>query len=411
MKSPSPSLNEVWITGWGAVSALGSGVAAHAGAMAESRSGLASHRFFDGRVPDPVVCGRVSGEALAAGPENGHANRADRILETAFDQAFSSAGLEPGCAGEILIGSTLGTLYGGETYSHGIPVGVSGNIRLMDGFLAGSPAKRVAAKHRLPGRCFTVCSACASGTTAVGRGYRLVRSGEHDRVFAGGVDALSPFIIAGFHSLRLLSAEPCRPFDRSRSGLNPGEGSAVLVLESKDAARARGARPLARVTGFGEALEAYHATRAHPEGCGISRAVEKALRTAAPRDLPFDHAHLHGTATAWNDLSEYRGLERVLGDKLSRVPVFSTKSMTGHTFGGAGAIASVFAILSLREGRIPPTLFHRIKDPLFSKLDVSESPVEAPNLERVLVTTLGFGGESAAVLFERAPDEPGECPS
>jgi 3-oxoacyl-(acyl-carrier-protein) synthase len=219
-------------------------------------------------------------------------------------------------------------------------------------------------------------------------------------VCAGGVEALCPFIVAGFNSLRLLSKKPCMPFDRDRNGFNPGEGAAVLVLESAKSALARSAQPIAVVAGFGEALEAFHHTRSNPDGSGVARAMTTAFAKASWDARSVDHVHLHGTATVFNDLSEYNAMKTVFGHCLHTVPVCSTKSMTGHTLGAAGAVASVLTVLSLRSELVPATLFHQTIDPKFVDLLLSKMSLRIP-LSRAATTSLGFGGEAACLLFEK----------
>ena len=220
-------------------------------------------------------------------------------------------------------------------------------------------------------------------------------------VCAGGAEALCPFLVAGFNSLRLVSKKPCRPFDAGRDGLNPGEGAAALILETEAGARARNARPLAYVKGFGEALEAYHHTRSNPDGSGVASALGKAMAGASWAPETVGHVHCHGTATVFNDLSEYNALAAVFGGRLASVPVCSTKSMTGHTLGAAGGLSTVLAVLSLQNGLVPATLFHETLDPLFSGLSVSAT-VRRMEFRRSAVTSLGFGGEVACVLLEKA---------
>jgi len=392
---------EVWITGAGVISALGAGMDTHLQAVQDGRSGLKSVDFFDGQSPDPVICGMIPYDTLPLSLGESAANRADHILDIAFTEAKTSAGLSGPIENDIIIGTTLGNMYGATAYYQQLKRGVRGNVTLVQGFLSSSPGDYVSLNHQVTGKSFTVCSACASGATAIGQAYRRIRTGICDRVFAGGVDALSPFIVAGFHSLRLLSSGPCRPFDAERNGLNPGEGAAVLVLERAETAIERGAVPLARIAGFGEALEAYHQTRADPEGKGVSRAIEKGIQGVADTEPPFDHVHLHGTATEFNDVSEYQGLKRVLGDRLSEIPVCSTKSMTGHTFGGAGSIASVFGLLSLLHDTVPPTLHHEKRDARFELLSIRNTAIKKHPMRRMLVSTLGFGGEVAVLLYEK----------
>jgi len=206
-------------------------------------------------------------------------------------------------------------------------------------------------------------------------------------------------VVAGFNSLRLVSKQPCCPFDKARAGLSPGEGAAALVLESRASAQQRGVRPLARVVGFGAALDAYHYTRAHPEGRGLAQAMLKALASACLTPEQVHHLELHGTATEANDPSEYCALRSVFADALAGIPATSTKSMTGHTFGASAALGAVFSVIALQERTAPATLNCHERDPAFVDLRVSSRPVEIPHLPTVMSTSLGFGGEAFALVF------------
>jgi 3-oxoacyl-[acyl-carrier-protein] synthase II len=221
------------------------------------------------------------------------------------------------------------------------------------------------------------------------------------RVITGGFEALSPFVIAGFNSLQLIAKNECRPFSATRQGLNPGEGAAMLVLESKESALARNAQPLARITGFGSALDAYHHTAAHPEGQGLAAAITGALQSAGLTHHTIDHVHLHGTGTQVNDSAEYHAMKKVFAERLPRIPVCSTKSMTGHTFGASGAINAVFACISLRENCVPGTLFCDDRDPAFADLNIAPLPVTTGPLSNIVSTSLGFGGEAFALIISK----------
>lgn len=385
----------------GIVSALGAGVPVHRDALVNGRSGLAAHPFFEGTYRTEVVCGMVPHEAFPHSIEETAADRASLLFDMACREALAGAGVQGPCEADIIVGTTASNFHGGTLYYGQKKRGLSPDIRLVSGFLPSAVADVAAKKNRITGRRYTLSSACASAATAVGHAFRLIQSGRASMVCAGGAEALSPFIVAGFNSLRLVSKKECKPFDAGRDGLNPGEGAAALVMESVAAAQARGARPLAYVKGFGEALEAFHHTRSNPDGSGVAAALNAAKARASWAADTLDHVHLHGTATVINDLSEYNALTTVFGDRLRDVAVCSTKSMTGHTLGAAGGVSAVLAVLSLEAGLVPATLFHETIDPQFKGLSVSANPRRMP-LSRAAVTSLGFGGEAACLLLERA---------
>jgi 3-oxoacyl-[acyl-carrier-protein] synthase II len=396
--------NEVWITGMGIVSALGAGVEAHREAITAARTGLAGHRFFEGKYAADFICGMVPQNAFPHSIEQSAGDRANRLCEMACREALRQAALDTNSedtkAG-LIVGTTSSNFHGGTLYYSQKRAGQLPDVKLVSGFIPAAVADHVARQCNLAGHRRTVSSACASGTTAIGHAFRLVSSGRSGCVVAGGVDALCPFIVAGFNSLRLLSKKHCSPFDANRDGFNPGEAAAMVVVESSDSAKKRGAKPCARISGFGEILEAFHHTRSNPDGSGIVTVISKAMAQAGCGPESIDHVHCHGTATVFNDLSEYNGLKNIFNERLGRMPVCSTKSMTGHTLGAAGAISAVLAVLSLSDGIVPATLFHETLDPQFPDLNVLKRP-ERHELRRVLTTSLGFGGETASLLIEKA---------
>ncbi|MBD3242788.1 MAG: hypothetical protein GF331_19505 [Chitinivibrionales bacterium] len=393
-------MHDVWITAAGAVSALGAGMGSHLEAVRSARSGLARHELFGGKAPDPCMCGLLPAAVIEPDLDATAANRASRVLETAVAEALGTdSALASTC--DFVVGTTLGNLHGGTCYYRGLRQDEQPDLSLVRHFLPCAPASAVCNALEIGGRRWTISSACGSGTAALGLAYNRVRQGLSTRMIAAGVDVLSPYVVAGFNSLRLVSANECRPFDGARDGLNPGEGGAAFVVESAESARARNAVPLAIVEGFGEALDAYHHTRAHPEGAGLVAAIRKAFACVDATPESIDHVHLHGTATRANDTSEYHACRTVFGPRLASVPACSTKSMTGHTYGGAGALSAAFCVLSIEHGIIPPTLFHRERDPEFADLAVSAKPVDGVHVGRALSLALGFGGEAFALLLRK----------
>jgi len=391
--------NDVYITGAGIVSALGSGCKIHLDALKSGRSGIEQHNFFSGELPDPCVCGKVPHTVIAETIDETAPDRAAILAENAFCQAIKSAGHENLSDTDLITGTTLGNMHGGTLYFNALKKGSRADTDLVKNVMPDSIGNTLAKKYHIKGKHISVSSACASGSTAIGTAYNRIMRGQNSIAVAGGVDALSPFIIAGFNCLRLLSKNVCRPFSLVRDGLNPGEGAAFVVLESYEKMARRKAEPIAKIKGFGTALEAFHYTRSHPDGIGIASAIRKALDNAGVTPEQIDHIHAHGTATVQNDLSEYNGYYAVFGDRLSEIPVCSTKSMTGHTYGAAGAISVVLSILTINNSIIPATLFCNDPDPLFTKINVSIHP-RNHDVKLVLIVAVGFGGEVAALVLE-----------
>jgi 3-oxoacyl-[acyl-carrier-protein] synthase II len=206
--------------------------------------------------------------------------------------------------------------------------------------------------------------------------------------------------VGGFNSLRLVGPEPPRPFDRSRAGMAVGEGAAFLVLESPGRARARGARPLATLDGWGLSADAHHATAPHPEGTGALEAMRAALRGAGATAAEVDAVNAHGTGTRANDAAEAAALVRLLGDRAAAVPVSSVKGAVGHCLGAAGALESVVSVLTLARQTVPPTA--GLREPEFKALLLPREPLSRP-IGSVLSVNLAFGGHNAALFFRRAP--------
>jgi 3-oxoacyl-(acyl-carrier-protein) synthase len=392
-------LRDVWITGIGVISSLGSGLREHADAMLAARSGLRPHNLFGGQEPDPCICGMIPETILNVNIEDSAADRGDLLLGRAVGQALDSAGLGRGVRADIITGTTLGNMHGATRYYRDVKSGREPDPRLVRHFLPAMPAECAARENSIDGNHLTVSSACASASAAIGLAFRRVAAGECECAIAGGFDALSPFVVAGFNSLQLISRSLCTPFGAGRTGLNPGEAAAVMVLESKEAAVDRGARLMARIAGFGEALEAYHYTRSDPQGAGTEAALRRALDNAGMTPRNIGLLHLHGTGTEANDRSEYFACLKVFGDRLPSVPACSTKSMTGHTFGAAGALNAVFSVIALRHRVVPPTLNTVNIDPEFTGLNISTELRDAHGLSVVASGALGFGGESSALIL------------
>src|SRR5262249_37452459 len=217
-------------------------------------------------------------------------------------------------------------------------------------------------------------------------------------VLAGGTDALSRLTYSGFNLLRLMDPVPCRPFDRSRAGMNIGEGAGILLLEGMERARKRGARIYAELAGHSLACEAYHPTPPEPEGKPVAAVVSLALCDAGVNPDEVRHINAHGTATPQNDAAESRGLRRVFGDRVLDVPVTSIKSMVGHCLGAAGAVEPAVAALTVARGAIPPTINHAETDGDCA-VDVVANEAREVRVTCAVSTSLGFGGNDSAIVL------------
>lgn len=250
-----------------------------------------------------------------------------------------------------------------------------------------------------------VSTACATGTHAIGDAYQLIRRGDADSMIAGGAEAgITPLGLAGFCAARALSTrndapqEASRPFDKDRDGFVMGEGAGVVVLEELEQAQARGARIYAEVVGYGLSGDAYHITMPAPGGVGAARAIEMALTNAGLKPTDIDYINAHGTSTEANDRLETTAIKRVFGDAAYSVAISSTKSMTGHLLGAAGAVEAVVSALTIRDQVIPPTINYTTPDPECD-LDYTPNTARKMQVRTVLSNSFGFGGHNATIII------------
>ncbi|MFJ2738164.1 beta-ketoacyl-ACP synthase II [Streptomyces sp. NPDC087440] len=403
----------VVVTGYGAVTPLGHSVDETWKAMLAGRSGIAAVEGIDTTGLDVRIGGQVRGfdPGLSMPPQV--SRRADPYAQYALAAALEAcehAGLvvdeqlAPRVA--VIIGSgygPVGSIYrAANTLRDKGPRAISPFAQVttaMDS-AAGEISMRLGAQG--PSRAQS--TACASGTDAVGAGMRMISHGEADIVVVGGADACVTAVdLAGSGNARALSrrnddpAAACRPFDARRDGFVMSEGAAVVVLEAAEVAEGRGAPALAELAGYGASSDAHHWTAPHPEGRGACLAVEAALRDAGITGADVDYVNAHGTGTQLNDATETAVLRKVLGDRVTRIPVSSTKSMTGHMIGAAGAVELVASIQALRTGDVPPTI--NCDEPLAP--DINFVPHHAQHHERLRVAlsnSFGFGGHNAALV-------------
>jgi len=255
---------------------------------------------------------------------------------------------------------------------------------------------------------FCAVSSCSSGADAIGNALKLIRAGEADIVLAGGSEApICPIAVAGFGAMKALSRrnddpqKASRPFDATRDGFVMGEGSAILVLESHESVIRRGIQPLAELAGYGSTSDAFHVTEPAPEGESAAKAVKRTLKNAGLEPADIDYINAHGTSTPLNDKLETKALKLALGEIAYKIPVSSTKSMTGHLLGAGGAVEAAMCVLALREGVVPPTINHENPDPECD-LDIVPNAARKKDLQAVLSTSFGFGGHNSVLAFTRA---------
>lgn len=244
----------------------------------------------------------------------------------------------------------------------------------------------------------TVSTACASGTDAIGIAARKISAGKEDVMIAGGTDILSDFAVTGFHVLQAITEEKVRPFDKGRTGLALGEGAAFMVLESERHAVKRGAKIYGRIMGYASRADANHLTGPHREGRGLVSAMEQAISEAAIKCGEIDYINAHGTGTIYNDRMETVAIKKVFGETAYHIPVNSTKSILGHSFGAAGAIEAICCLLSIKDKKIHPTINYREKDPECD-LDYVPNTARTHDVNITMSLSAGFGGQNSALVI------------
>ncbi|MBX3026735.1 beta-ketoacyl-ACP synthase II [bacterium] len=406
----------VVVTGLGAVSPLGIGVAPNWEAVTAGRSGIGPIELFDASALPVRIAGEVRGFDPAAYLEKKDIKKVDRFAQFAIaaaQMAVDDAGLriasdEAGRVG-VVIGVGMGGLATLEEYHKAFLEG--GHKRLspfvIPRVIANMAPGLIAIRFGCTGVNYTPTSACASGGQGVGEAFRLIRDGEQDVVISGGAEAaITPLAVGGFAVMRAMSTrneEPTRasrPFDRDRDGFVIGEGAGVLVLESLARAHARGARIYAEVVGYGANCDAYHITSPAPEGRGAAECMRLALASGGLVPTDVDYINAHGTATPYNDANETQAIKRLFGEHAARLAVSSTKSMTGHLFGGAGGLEAVYTVLTLQHAVIPPTINYEHPDDECDLDYVPNTARHAP-VRVALSNSFGFGGANACVAFRR----------
>jgi 3-oxoacyl-[acyl-carrier-protein] synthase II len=396
----------VVVTGIGLVTALGSSREETWSRMIAGECGIRPVTVFDttgyrSRVAAEVDIRTVDGQL---GPLRlRRHSRSDRIGLAAAAEAVADSGVMDGAIDPrrvgIFFGAGTGDLLRNEDfYRTWLASGIhrSRPSDVWNHFLS-TPVDVVATRFGFEGPRGCIVAACSSSTIAIGRGEQAIRSGRADVVLAGGTDALARLTFTGFNLLRLMDPEPCRPFDHSRAGMNIGEGAGVLVLEALDHARRRGARVHAELAGHAAACEAYHPTAPDPEGRAIARVISAALEAAGINAAEVDHVNAHGTGTQQNDTAEARGLKRAFGDRLTRLPVTSVKSMVGHCLGASGAVEAAVLALTVARGVIPPTIHHDRTD-AECPINIVSKEARETRVRCGVSTSLGFGGNDSAIV-------------
>ncbi|MEZ3518577.1 MAG: beta-ketoacyl-ACP synthase II [Muribaculaceae bacterium] len=419
-------LKRVVITGLGALSPLGNNVADTWKAAVEGKSGAGPITHFDATLfKTQFAC-----EVKDFKPEEHFDRKKLRQLDLyaqyalvaakeAIDDAKldSEEGVDKNRVG-VVFAAGIGGLHTFEEeagyYAINADKGPKYNPFFIPKMIADIAAGHISIDHGFHGPNFGTVSACASSNNALVDAFNLIRLGHADAIVAGGAEAaIFPAGVGGFNSMKALStrnddpAGASRPFSGSRDGFVIGEGAAALVLEELEHAKARGAKIYAEVAGGGLSADAYHITATHPEGLGARLVMENALRDAGMKPEDIDYINLHGTSTPVGDISEAKAIKQVFGDHAYKMNLSSTKSMTGHLLGAAGAIEALFSVKAIEDGIIPPTINHvdGDNDPEVDyDLNFTFNKAVKRDINAVLSNTFGFGGHNACIIIKKYKD-------
>jgi len=411
-------MRRVVVTGLGALTPLGNTVQEYWQGLISGRSGAAPITKFDAS----RFRTRFAAEVKGFDPENHMDRKEARKMDpythyamVTAEEAYQDAGLEgypiDGERAGVIWGSGIGGMY--TVYhefkaffeSDGTP---KFNPFFVPKMISDIAAGYLSIRYGFHGPNYTTVSACASSNNAIIDAFNYIRWGVADLFITGGSEAaINEPGVAGFNAMKALSERnddpttASRPFDLDRDGFVLGEGGAALVLESLDHALARGAKIYAEIGGAGLSADAHHITAPHPEGLGATLVMKNALRDSGLSPADLDYINVHGTSTPLGDLSEIKAIQNVFGDDAYRLNVSSTKSMTGHLLGAAGAVEAIASIKAICEGIIPPTINHFTDDPAFDAgINLTFNKAQTRQVRAALSNTFGFGGHNTSVVFK-----------
>ncbi|HUS89700.1 MAG TPA: beta-ketoacyl-ACP synthase II [Desulfosporosinus sp.] len=404
------------ITGMGVVSPVGNHLDEFWNNLIEGKSGIGLLTRFDTADLPTKVAGEVKNfepTEWINKKESRHMDRFAQFAIAAAKMALQDSGLDLEKVDKERAGTVMGCGIGGvTTFEEQKEVLMNKGSGRITPFFVPMLISNMAAAHLsiefgLQGSSMTIVTACASATNAIGEALRIIQRGEADVVLCGGTEApITSLAFAGFCAAKTMSTEKenpeqaCRPFDKRRSGFVMGEGAGVLVLESLEHAEARGAHIYAELAGYGSTSDAYHITTPVPGGAGAARAMRLALKDAGVSVEDVDYINAHGTSTGPNDSTETSAIKTVFGSYASKLAISSTKSMTGHLMGAAGAIEAIICAISIERGAIPPTTNYGEPDPECD-LDYVPNIARKQEVNVAMSNSLGFGGHNATIVLKK----------
>lgn len=392
---------KILITGIGIISAIGDNVEETIASFKQQKSGIGKITILDTKYRDDYVAGEIKytnselASILGLTPES-NLPRTTLLGIKAANEACQQAKIHP--ESSLRTGLIAGTTVGGMDKTERYYYNLNQNTDFIKSHSCGSITDQIAEYLNISYFVSTLNTACSSSANAIMYGARLIQNEHLDRVIVGGFDSLSVFTINGFRSLYILSPEVCKPFDNNRTGLNLGEGSGFIVLESEKTIIKTGNNPICRLSGYANTNDAFHQTASSENGEGAYLCIKKALQKANLAPDSIDYINLHGTGTKNNDLSEGKALLRTFNNKIP--PCSSTKSFTGHTLGASGGIEAVFSALSIQEKLIYPNLFFTNAMEELGINPVS-SLIENSDIQHVMSNSFGFGGNDSSLIFSK----------
>ena len=417
----------VVVTGMGIMCSIGRDKTEVMESLREGRVGIARISGYDPTGMKVTLAGEVKDPQFEKYIDPHEMRRMDRCVKFAMAaaaQALSEAGIDPVPEKKteedvdkeyaersrfgVMIGSGIGGISTIEENAHrGIEKGFNRiSPYMIPACIVNMTSGSIAIRYGLHGMCDSTVSACSSSANAIGDSFHLIADGYQDVMVAGGAEAaITPLSMGGFASMRALctAEDPLRasiPFDLERNGFVMGEGGAVLVLESLERAKARGAKIYGEIVGYGSACDAFHITQPDPEGRGAALSMELAMKEAGLRPEDIGYINAHGTSTKMNDRCETLAIRKALGSYADKVPVSSTKSMTGHTLGASGAVEAVITLLAMQNSFVPPTMGLKVPDPECD-LDYVPNKGREQEIRYALSNSFGFGGHDVTLALAR----------
>ena len=412
-------LKRVVVTGLGALTPIGNNIEEYWDGLVNGKSGSAPVTYFDTEKFKTKFACELKNFKVEDFFDRKEARKLDKFAQYALvasDEAIKDAGIDLDTVDKLRVGVIWGAGIGGlETFQDEVINFAQGdgtprfNPFFIPKMIADIAPGNISIKHGFMGPNYTTVSACASSANAMIDALNTIRLGYSDVIVTGGSEAaVTPAGMGGFNAMHALSTRndspetASRPFDATRDGFVLGEGAGALILEEYEHAKARGAKIYAEIIGGGLSSDAYHMTAPHPEGIGVVAVMQNCLKNAGLNPEDVDAINTHGTSTPLGDVAELKAIKKVFGEHARDININSTKSMTGHLLGAAGAIEAIASILAMKHGIVPPTINHEVPDEnIDPDLNLTLNKAQKREVKVAMSNTFGFGGHNACVLFKK----------